>query len=343
MAEEEELDEEAAEAAAKAKKKKMIIGIVVGGALLYNFVLKGSPPPPEEETVAGAPAPAPVVEPEVEEGEIAPLEELVVNLADPDELHYLRVGVGAVLSAEAVLADIETQLPKVVARTGYADDFHMAGQWFPKLGVLEEEAGWQAHTFTTWSEFYADFGNYDVRLDVPAEMVVGATGIRTGEVTEGERKRLTYHAEMVHDFAWTADPDFVEHWGEYDGIRIRQLMMKEALPEAEAHMDAQLWTLESMEARFGAYPWSTITIVHPPPEGSGAYGMEYPTLYTTSPRERLPGGFIEERMSGIFTTTFGCQVAMSRASFSMPSSSVAMTSALIGPSTISQISMTTSR
>ena len=104
---EETTDEEAAEAAAKAKKKKMIIGLVVGGGLLYNFVLKGSPPP-EEETVAGA-----AVEVVVEEGEIAPIEELVVNLADQDELHYLRVGVGAVLSLETVLADIEPQLPKV--------------------------------------------------------------------------------------------------------------------------------------------------------------------------------------------------------------------------------------
>lgn len=105
---EETTDEEAAEAAAKAKKKKMIIGLVVGGGLLYNFVLKGAPPP-EEETVAGAAA----VEVVVEEGEIAPIEELVVNLADQDELHYLRVGVGAVLSLETVLADIEPQLPKV--------------------------------------------------------------------------------------------------------------------------------------------------------------------------------------------------------------------------------------
>ena len=104
---EETTDEEAAEAAAKAKKKKMIIGLVVGGGLLYNFVLKGAPPP-EEETVAGA-----AVEVVVEEGEIAPIEELVVNLADQDELHYLRVGVGAVLSLETVLADIEPQLPKV--------------------------------------------------------------------------------------------------------------------------------------------------------------------------------------------------------------------------------------
>ncbi len=96
--------EEEAEAAAKAKKKKMIIGGVVVAALAYQFVLKGSPPP--EEVVD----PAEVV---IEEGEIAPLEELVVNLADTDEIHYLRLGGAAVINAEFALADIEAQLPKV--------------------------------------------------------------------------------------------------------------------------------------------------------------------------------------------------------------------------------------
>lgn len=106
---EEENDEEAAAAAAAAKKKKMI-GLVVVAGLLYQFVLKGSPPPEEEEAAAAEAAAAEVL---VEEGEVFPLEELVVNLADQDELHYLRLGVAAVLNVEFALADIEPQLIKV--------------------------------------------------------------------------------------------------------------------------------------------------------------------------------------------------------------------------------------
>ena len=98
--------EEEAEAAAKAKKKKMIVIGLVGAGLLYQFVLKGSPPPEEDLAVAEA-------EVVLEEGDVAPIEELVVNLADPDELHYLRVGVAAVLNAEATLEVVEPQLPKV--------------------------------------------------------------------------------------------------------------------------------------------------------------------------------------------------------------------------------------
>ena len=51
-----------------------------------------------------------------------------------------------------------TQLPRVFARSGYADDFHMVAQWFPKPGVLHPDGRWDAHPFTFHSEFFADFG-----------------------------------------------------------------------------------------------------------------------------------------------------------------------------------------
>lgn len=215
---------------------------------------------------------------------------------------------------ESVVLELEftTRLPQVFARTGYYGDFHMAGQWFPKIGVLEEQGGWQAHTFGLFSEFYADFGDYEVFLDVPSDYVVGASGVRVDEQQPSEgRKRLHYRAQMVHDFAWVADPNFIEHWGEYDGIRIRQLIYPKYVDDADTHLEAQKQTLASMEARFGNYPWSTITIVHAPEGADGAGGMEYPTLYTTGniADSKLPQWLLHERMSGVFTTVheFGHQ------------------------------------
>ncbi len=248
--------------------------------------------------------------------ELAPESAAELNFAenaDPTTMHVelpAALGPGEAVSLEM---DFHTQLPPVFARTGYHEDFHMVGQWFPKIGVLEEAAGWRAHTFTLNGEFYADFGDYEVELDVPAEMVVGATGIRVGEKVEGGRKRLSYRAEMVHDFAWVADPNFVEHWGEYEGIRIRQLIFPAFGFSADAHMQAQQAALASMERRFGPYPWSTITIVHVPEGAEGAGGMEYPTLYTTSdvytPSLPLPPSWFSERVSGVFTSVheFGHQ------------------------------------
>ena len=44
---------------------------------------------------------------------MATIEELVVNLADRDQVHYLRVGVGVVLEAGIAVADIEPELAKI--------------------------------------------------------------------------------------------------------------------------------------------------------------------------------------------------------------------------------------
>ena len=80
------------------------------------------------------------------------------------------------------------QLPRVSARTGYYGTFHLIGQWFPKIAVLElpGERGataprWNAHEMHLHSEFYADYGSYDVRLTVPKGYTVGATGEETAE------------------------------------------------------------------------------------------------------------------------------------------------------------------
>jgi len=100
-----ETDDDAAAAAAKKKKKKMIIGGLLVAGLAYQFVLK--PKPPAEDAAAAAEAAV------VEEGEVATIEELVVNLADTDEVRYLRVGVGVVLEAGIPSADIEPELAKV--------------------------------------------------------------------------------------------------------------------------------------------------------------------------------------------------------------------------------------
>jgi len=70
--------------------------------------------------------------------------------------------------------DFFNQLPRVSARTGYFGTFHLVAQWFPKIGVLElpGERGattprWNVHEFHLHSEFFADFGSYDVKLTVP--------------------------------------------------------------------------------------------------------------------------------------------------------------------------------
>ena len=82
----------------------------------------------------------------------------------------------------SIAMDFLSRLPRVSVRTGYKGDFFFVVQWFPKIGVFEE-TGWNCHQFHATSEFFADFGNYDVSIDVPARYrgKVGATGRRVDE------------------------------------------------------------------------------------------------------------------------------------------------------------------
>ena len=48
------------------------------------------------------------------------------------------------------------------------------------------------------------------------------------------------------------------------------LRMHLEVNEAFDHLEALIATLESMDQRFGSYPWSTITVIHPPEDASGA-------------------------------------------------------------------------
>jgi len=62
-----------------------------------------------------------------------------------------------------------------VGRAGWVHDYHFIAQWFPKIGVFWK-GQWNAHQFHPTTEFFADYGNYDVSLTVPGGFVVGATG-----------------------------------------------------------------------------------------------------------------------------------------------------------------------
>jgi hypothetical protein len=68
--------------------------------------------------------------------------------------------------------EFRAQLPGIFARTGWALDaagqpFFMVGQWFPKLGVWQGARGWNAYPLHANSEFFADFGDYDVTIHLP--------------------------------------------------------------------------------------------------------------------------------------------------------------------------------
>lgn len=118
-------------------------------------------------------------------------------------------------------------------------------QWFPRMCVYNDFEGWQNKQFVGRGEFALTFGNYDVKMLLPSDFVVGSTGecqnyeevltpaqlsrynrskratqpleiVTLKEAKENEKRDIStkmstwhYKAENVRDFAWTASKKFV--------------------------------------------------------------------------------------------------------------------------------------
>jgi hypothetical protein len=186
------------------------------------------------------------------------------------------------------------QLPRVVARTGWWGTFHMVAQWFPKVGVLElpGERGatvprWNVHEFHAMSEFYADWGGYDVRLTVPQKFQVASAGEEQGAPVEKDGW-VTHHFVQndIHDFAWMAVDNFEKPLeGAVDVPGGGHTVVKVFYPadyaaSAEPALKATIDSIKYFSQTLGPYPYRTSTCIIPPFNGDEAGGMEYQTLFT---------------------------------------------------------------
>ena len=178
--------------------------------------------------------------------------------------------------------DFRAKLPKIFARTGWADnDYFFVGQWFPKIGVLEENGLWNCHQFHANTEFFADFGNYKVDITLPKNFVVAGTGVKKSEtVLKNNLKKLSFEATDVHDFAWTASPHFKYLEQSHKGIKIMAYMQPEHFYMSDRYFESAINAIDYMEKKVGKYPHSTLSLIDPTLSGSGSGGMEYPTLIT---------------------------------------------------------------
>ncbi len=176
-----------------------------------------------------------------------------------------------------------SKVPRTFARTGGIGNYFFIAQWFPKLGVLED-GGWNTHQFHAGTEFYSDYGVYDVRLTVPKGWVVGATGRERERLDTPRGTTHRYVQEDVHDFVWTTSPDYVERKAKFEhprlpAVDLRLLLQPEHLGQAERHFAATRAALKYYGEWYGAYPYGHLTIIDPAWQ-SKAGGMEYPTLFT---------------------------------------------------------------
>ncbi len=192
----------------------------------------------------------------------------------------------------------KAKLPKIIARTGYADDYFLVGQWFPKIGVYEypgirnaKKGGWNNHQFHANSEFYADFGVYNVNITVPKNYIVGAVGLLQNKIENKDgTNTFSYRAEDVIDFAWTASPRFKVVNDKWNNVSIRILLQPEHFSLAPRIQHSLKGALQFFTDNLGEYPYPNVTVVDPPLKGFASGGMEYPTFFTVISIWNMPEG-----------------------------------------------------
>jgi hypothetical protein len=198
----------------------------------------------------------------------------------------------------AIKVKFVTKLPSKIRRTGYNDDYFFVAQWFPKFGVYEPagmrarvSGGWNCHQFHANSEFYANHSVYDVNITVPDNYIVGTGGKLISEKDcpdDPACKTQAWRAEDIVDFAWTAWPGYAVFTDKWKHVSITLLMPPERKDQVDRQFTAVKNALEFMTDRVGPFPWPHLTFVDPPMKGSGAGGMEYTTLFTSSSSPIMP-------------------------------------------------------
>ena len=208
-------------------------------------------------------------------------------------------------------------------------------QFFPRMAVYNEVEGWQNMQFTGRSEFALPFGDYELEITVPADHIVGATGVllNADEVlSEGQYKRYKkahestdevvviiteeealksekgkskesrtwkFKAENVRDFAFASSRKFI-----WDAMAVKfgeRTVLATSLYPKEGN---PLW--EQYSTRVVAHTlevYSRFTFEYPYPVAYSVHtdriGMEYPMVAFNGGRPQKDGSYSERTKWGM--------------------------------------------
>ncbi|MCU7495860.1 MAG: M1 family metallopeptidase [Ignavibacteria bacterium] len=189
-------------------------------------------------------------------------------------------------------------VPKSLHRFGYAAgrDFYFISQWFIKAGVFTGKE-WICSEYHPFTNFFADFGNYEVQITLPDKYSVAAAGVESEKKNiSGGRTSYSFRQSGIHDFAWMASDNIIYKSTSFlRGDKSRILIKAYVQPENEKYLERYIKAVENslsfFERYIGPYPYRTITLVDLP-KTSRSRGMEYPGLITVrsdlfSPLETL--------------------------------------------------------
>ena len=91
-----------------------------------------------------------------------------------------------------ITTPFHVKLPFNFSRGGYDGQSFQVTQWYPKPAVYDKD-GWHEMPYLDQGEFYSEFGSFDVRITVPKNYAVAATGeLRTAEEKEWLKERSNF-------------------------------------------------------------------------------------------------------------------------------------------------------
>jgi hypothetical protein len=185
--------------------------------------------------------------------------------------------------------DFEAQIPVQIRRSGRNNKEGVAlsmAQWYPKLAEYDFE-GWHADPYIG-REFHGVWGDFDVKLTIDKNYVVGGTGYlqnpneighgyETGEVNRTFGDKLTWHfvAPNVHDFTWAADPDYIHDTTQVPNGPMLHFLYKGTMPKENINIWKQIQPKSVELIQYygdlvGKYPYKQYSIIQ-----GGDGGMEY--------------------------------------------------------------------
>lgn len=196
----------------------------------------------------------------------------------------------SLMPGDSIALDIEFTLmfPRFFSRLGYVREHYEVVQWYPKACVFDDD-GWHRDTYHALGEFYGEFATYDVRIDLPGNYIVAATGDRmnpddkafiNAQVEDhtlapcSERREVRFYATGVHDFAWVCDPDYRVTRYEEAGISIYIFYLKHHEKKWRNAGNYARDAVRRYTMWYGRYPYNSLSIVESQVRG----GMEYPML-----------------------------------------------------------------
>lgn len=200
-------------------------------------------------------------------------------------------------------------------------------QWYPRMCKYGDEIGWQNHQFTGTGEFTLSFGNFKVQMTVPADHVVGATGLcqnypqvlsptqmarwnkaqtasepvqivtldealNASKTKSKAKKTWVYTATNVRDFAWTSSRRFV--WDAMAAMVEGKKVMTMSYYAKEAYPIYSKFSTKAVAHTVKTY--SKFSIPYPYPSAvsvEGNQGMEYPMISFNPGRAEKDGTYTE--------------------------------------------------